>query len=545
MSAGPLPLPPRATLADPGHQEALAREGFVRVPLLDDEQAAALRAIYEDVFPEAMGGFVPTYALPDPERKAAAGERVRTLLEPLVAPLFDRHRAFNTSFLMKWPGDDSALPLHQDTCYVDERVFRSAVVWIALDETNDDLDNGPLHVVPGSHRFDDQPRGTRTWWPYDAATEFLEERCLVSLPADRGDALIMDNGLIHCSFPNRSEQARLAVAIAMAPEEAGLVHAVGEGEGRVTFFDVDEAFFVEQTPYLLADHGMPDGYRRREVRPVQHRAIGARELAERCGLDPPPEPDPAPPDAVEDEAAPDEAEDAPGQGRVAEGVFRLMQLNNRVIDRVRPPDPVLDPASVPWTAPLEREWKAIRAEAEGVLEQRAVPRIEEVVGRSQGNRGDWRTFVLVAHRETVPFNASQCPRTIELLDAVPGLQSALLSVFAPGTHLPAHNGPNRGVLRYHLGLVVPDPPWSCRLRVDDQLVAWEEGGSILFDDTFEHEAWNDADEPRVTLLLEVTRPLPAGVRQLNQLTQRAFGLYPEARGSVARLEALEWALNGR
>ena len=185
----------------------------------------------------------------------------------------------------------------------------------------------------------------------------------------------------------------------------------------------------------------------------------------------------------------------------------------------------------------------IRDEARAVLDSRAVPLIEEVVGRSQGNIGDWNTFVLLAHGHRVEFNAALCPTTAKLLADVPGLQSALFSVFAPGTHLPAHQAPNRGVLRYHLGLIVPDPPDSCRLRVVDQTLSYREGESILFDDVFEHEAWNEGRGPRVTLLLELVRPLRAPYRQVNALTQRAFSLYPEARGAVERLERLEWVRN--
>ena len=127
---------------------------------------------------------------------------------------------------------------------------------------------------------------------------------------------------------------------------------------------------------------------------------------------------------------------------------------------------------------------------------------------------------------------------------VPGISSALFSVFQPGTHLPSHQAPNRGVLRYHLGLIVPDPPDSCQLRVLDDVLSYREGESILFDDTFEHEAWNRAAAPRVTLLLELDRPLRTPYRQFNALTQRAFAFYPEARGAAERLEKLEWELNG-
>ena len=252
MSPSPTPaatrpegaLVARRTLVDDAQQEEFSRLGYLKLTTLDPERVERLRAVYAEIFPEEQQGFIPTYAVAPPDRKARANEAVKEVLEPVVGPLFDRHRAFNSSFLMKWPGDDSALPLHQDTCYVDERVFRSAVVWVALDDADEDLDNGPLQVIPASHRFDRLPRGTRTWWPYDEVASFAEEHCTVALPVRAGDVLMMDNGLIHCSFPNRSGRPRLAVAISMAPEEAGLIHAVGHDADAVVKHDPTLAIHV-------------------------------------------------------------------------------------------------------------------------------------------------------------------------------------------------------------------------------------------------------------------------------------------------------------
>ncbi|MBL8778060.1 MAG: aspartyl/asparaginyl beta-hydroxylase domain-containing protein [Acidimicrobiales bacterium] len=561
----------RRTLVDDEQQAEFSRAGYLTLTTVGPEQVARLRAIYDEVFPEQMQGFIPTYAVATPERKARANELVKEVLEPLIGPLFDRHRAFNSSYLMKWPGDDSALPLHQDTCYVDERVFRSAVVWVALDDTDEELDNGPLQVIPGSHRFDRLPRGTRTWWPYDQAAHFAEEHCTVALPARAGEALMMDNALIHCSFPNRSSSPRLAVAISMAPEEAGLIHAVGHDDARVSLHDVDEEFFVQYSPYGLAGAEFPDTYPRREVRPIEFRQLTPTDLAALCHL---PEElvdeaalldrqDPAPSgDAPADDAAAvdphgsdlaadgqvaggDEGSGAGGgPGRIGTAVLGLMQANNRLVGHAVTLQPVYDPADFAWTAMLEQRWEDIRDEARAVLETRRVPRIEQVLGVSQGNDGEWNTFVLRALRKPVDFNAELCPVTSELVAQVPGISSALFSVFQPGTHLPSHQAPNRGVLRYHLGLIVPDPPDSCQLRVLDDVLSYREGESILFDDTFEHEAWNRAAAPRVTLLLELDRPLRTPYRQFNALTQRAFAFYPEARGAAERLEKLEWELNG-
>ena len=74
-----------------------------------------------------------------------------------------------------------------------------------------------------------------------------------------------------------------------------------------------------------------------------------------------------------------------------------------------------------------------------------------------------------------------------------------------GKSIPVHEGPYRGYLRYHLGLVVPaeDPP---SIRIKDQHYTWREGESILFDDSWEHEVINHCPEDRVVLIVDIRRP---------------------------------------
>ena len=103
--------------------------------------------------------------------------------------------------------------------------------------------------------------------------------------------------------------------------------------------------------------------------------------------------------------------------------------------------------------------------------------------------------------------SSGVPR--RLLQAHPQVISAAFSILEGGKHIPAHRGPFRGILRYHLPLVIPPPladKPSNRLRVDSLSYALQEGRGILWDDTYEHEAWNDSAAPRAVLLLDVFRP---------------------------------------
>lgn len=172
-----------------------------------------------------------------------------------------------------------------------------------------------------------------------------------------------------------------------------------------------------------------------------------------------------------------------------------------------------------WTAPLEAEWTTIRAELDRILEHRDVlPNFQDITKDvTTITRDDrWKTFFLYGYGEKVEQNCARCPETARLVEAIPGMRTAFFSILAPGKHIPAHRGPYKGLLRYHLGLKVPAPNEQCRIRVSDEVRHWEEGKGMVFDDTYNHEVWNDTDGERAILFLDVERPLPGALATFNR-----------------------------
>src|SRR5260221_13721944 len=103
---------------------------------------------------------------------------------------------------------------------------------------------------------------------------------------------------------------------------------------------------------------------------------------------------------------------------------------------------------------------------------------------------------------------------------------------------PPPNGRYKGVLRYHLGLKIPASDDRCGIRVGGEVARWEEGRSLVFDDTFEHEAWNDTDQTRVVLFVDVVRPLRQPVKAINLFVIKAIGYSPFIQDARRRHE--EW-----
>ncbi len=146
---------------------------------------------------------------------------------------------------------------------------------------------------------------------------------------------------------------------------------------------------------------------------------------------------------------------------------------------------------------------------------------------------DWKVFLLYAMGEKPEANRSRCPRTCEILDEIPDLFQAFFSILDGGKNVPAHCGPYRGYLRYHLGLQVPEnnPP---KIRVADQEHTWREGESVLFDDSWDHEVINQADDIRVVLIVDVLRPMPQPHDGINRVVTRGIQQF-YARGLAKKL----------
>jgi ornithine lipid ester-linked acyl 2-hydroxylase len=183
----------------------------------------------------------------------------------------------------------------------------------------------------------------------------------------------------------------------------------------------------------------------------------------------------------------------------------------------------------PWIAEIEANWTTIREELERVLEDReALPNFQDI-SKDQIEITDddrWKTLFLYGYGFEAKLGVELCPRTAELMRGIPGMTTAMFSILSPRKHILDHRGPYKGVLRYHLGLIVPRDAPACRIRVGEDVRHWVAGQSMVFDDTCNHEVWNDTDETRVVLFVDVLRPLPRPWSQLNRAIVRAIGYSP-------------------
>lgn len=189
-----------------------------------------------------------------------------------------------------------------------------------------------------------------------------------------------------------------------------------------------------------------------------------------------------------------------------------------------------------WIKSIDENWETIRDEVLNVRHRPngmfdicdISPEQYKVV-----DRGDWDFFPLYAYG--VPFldNLDACPKTKELVDSIPDRTTVFFSILKPGTHVKAHRGAYRGYLRYHLGLQVPESE-ACGLRLTDKTYHWQNGESMVFDDTFDHEAWNKGTEDRIILYVDFIRPMPKLFRSISLKLTEMISKSPFIQGGLER-----------
>lgn len=194
-----------------------------------------------------------------------------------------------------------------------------------------------------------------------------------------------------------------------------------------------------------------------------------------------------------------------------------------------PNTPFLEASQFPWVRTLEEQWPVIRRELDAILPRQAeLPNFQDIskdqihISKDDG----WKTFFFYAYGMRADGNCRRCPETMRIVESIPGMKTAFFSILAPGKHIPLHRGPYRGVIRAHLGLLVPEPRERCRIQVGPEFAHWEEGKVMVFDDGYPHQVWNDTEGTRVVLFLDIVRPLRFPVNLLNAFILRLIAWSP-------------------
>lgn len=166
-----------------------------------------------------------------------------------------------------------------------------------------------------------------------------------------------------------------------------------------------------------------------------------------------------------------------------------------------------DKNDFPFLLKLEENFQVIREELLSLLENQQenqwLKTFPNYVISEQEKA--WKVFTFLFFQMKSLKHAQLCPKSAELIYSISEIISCDFSFMEPKTHILPHKGYTKMVLRCHLPLIVPANE-KCAIRVGEETHVWKEGELVIFDDSFEHEAWNNSDDIRVVLMFDIPNP---------------------------------------
>ncbi len=185
--------------------------------------------------------------------------------EPLVINIFE-----------KLPGN-GAVQIHQNPSFVKEPEYKSISVWIPL--INASRHNGGLGVLKGSQDVFDSIRASNMPYIFEDIAEDLQNKYFEALEVKLGQAIVLDDSVVHWSYPNRSKEVRKAVQLIMVPKSAEHTYYYYDESGevpQVKLYEVDKHFF-----YNFNCYDAPVGLKSRGAIDFTYKKISEEEMVEK------------------------------------------------------------------------------------------------------------------------------------------------------------------------------------------------------------------------------------------------------------------------
>lgn len=239
--------PPYQILKNPELNEQLIRDGYIVLPVLNDEQVSLFKALYKKWHPTTPDAFYKSFFNPNEAYRKEVDALIMTHFKPALDNFFVDYHAFGGMFVVKPRGPKGHIPPHQDFSFVDERIHWSLNSWVPIVDAM--AENGNIQMLPGSHFFYRTERGMNHPDLYEGLHESLMPY-LIDVPLKAGQGVFFYHGIVHCSTYNNREEERVTLGLSMVQRDAPvLFHYLKPGEKRADRYLVeDTAFYFDYTP---------------------------------------------------------------------------------------------------------------------------------------------------------------------------------------------------------------------------------------------------------------------------------------------------------
>lgn len=237
-------------------QASFEENGYVILPYYEQKDMEALIKLYDRIHPENEKGFFPSTFSSSKDFRTQGDQEIRRIGKKYIDRYCQDIRVVNGAFIVKYPGKESGMCVHQDMSLVDESRFTGINIWAPLIDLT--IKNGALFILPKSHRLFPTYRGSSIpefFSPVmDEMIDYLEP---VTLRA--GEAVFFDQSIIHFSPPNYSDDKRVVTNTYFTHQDAEFrtYYWDGKTEGKVEEFEQDKDFMLDFEQFGQNIHDRP------------------------------------------------------------------------------------------------------------------------------------------------------------------------------------------------------------------------------------------------------------------------------------------------
>jgi len=243
----------RPVFRSPELERAFRRDGYVVVPFAPADALRTLLDAYDRHDAGIATGYYASMHSRDLDYKRRVDREIRGAFWPYLERHLVDHEPNLGAFMIKHPGENSAVPPHQDWIVTDEPEIGGINCWFPVTPVDDVV--GRMSVLAGSHRYLEGLRGSPAFpTQIGPISEIVAAEFLTPVDVAVGEAIIYDNRLLHGTPPNRSEDVRVVSYMSAIPAGSDRVHYHIDDEGTVRGYRVDRDFFVD---FNIGDR--PDG----------------------------------------------------------------------------------------------------------------------------------------------------------------------------------------------------------------------------------------------------------------------------------------------
>lgn len=241
---------------DDAHQRQFERDGYILLPFYNEAEINELNELYHRLHPKDEKGFFPSTFSKDRNYRTVADEQIRRIGKRSMDKYLQDIKVMCGSFIVKSPGPESAMCVHQDMTLVDESKYTGINIWVPLIDLNDE--NGTLEALPGSHRIFPTYRGSTVPGIYDETTDEIK-KYLIKLYPKAGEAVFFDQSIIHYSAANLSAQTRIVTNTYFTHKSAAFRICYWQKDygNKVELFEEDEHFMTDFEQFGHNIHDRP------------------------------------------------------------------------------------------------------------------------------------------------------------------------------------------------------------------------------------------------------------------------------------------------